>query len=183
LKLAIDVDSVLFQFLDSFNAYIDKIGNPYNAKLYTTPITWNMWEYMSITKEQWLAYMHEYTVNHGFLHGNLVENCIPEVVDRLAKRHEIIVLTARHHGLNGLKRQVVNDTVDWLAKENIKYHDICFVSKKDNVIADYLLDDAAHHLRDFSKVGIAVAYDTPYNKTWNGLRVYTWEEFERLIEL
>lgn len=181
MRLAIDCDSVLYDYMNAFNLYIKAIGNPYNAKLFMYPYTWDMWEYMEITKSQWLTYMHEFTVNHGFLNGDLVEPCIPRITKQLAVKHEILILTARHHGLNDLKKIIFNDTVNWLDKQGIIYHDLCFVSKKDNVRADYLLDDAAHHLRDFSKVGIGVAYDTPYNKTWNGLRVYTWEEFARLI--
>lgn len=181
MRLALDCDSVIFDFIESFNSYIAKIDNPHKAKLNVIPTVWNMWEYMCISKEQWLDYIYRYTIDAGFASGNLIEPEIPQIIKNLAEEHEIIILTARHHGLNGLKRHVVNDTVNWLDKNNIFYHDICFVSKKDCINADILLDDAAHNLEHFSVNGVGIAYDTPYNQMWNGLRVKKWKEFEKLI--
>ncbi len=181
MRILLDLDSCIFDFIPSFYSYIESVSNPYNAILDLKPKCWSMWKYMDISKDEWSAYMHDYATSRGFREGRLVEPEIPQIIKRLSDKHEVAVVTARHVPFNGLKKQIITDTIDWLDKNGIIYNEICFVNKKSTVLGDILLDDAEHNLEDFSKVGMSVAYDTSYNQNWIGNRVKTWVEFESFV--
>ena len=182
MKLAVDLDGVLFNFIDSFMDYIDKIGNPYNAKLYGKPVSWNMWEWMAISKQQFMNLLHAYSKDGGFQFGEFTDPHAIEKINNLAKKHEIIITTARHAGLDKCKKQIVDSTVNWLDFYNIEYHDLIFVRDKTLVNGDIFLDDGQHHLEALRDCGkVAVCYDQEYNKDWTGARVKNWEEFEKII--
>lgn len=54
---------------------------------------------------------------------------------------------------------------------------------KDAVWGDLLFDDGPHNAEKFKDIGLPVVFDMPYNRhLTNYLRVYSWEEFERLVE-
>jgi 5'-nucleotidase len=56
------------------------------------------------------------------------------------------------------------------------------VSEKYEVKGDLLLDDGLHNLTPFQSVGVAVAFDRPWNQSWTGPRVKSWPEFVKFVE-
>jgi 5'(3')-deoxyribonucleotidase len=73
--------------------------------------------------------------------------------------------------------------VGWLVLNKVKYDGI-FLSQDKGIIHPAIhLDDATHNLIKLREQGIrAVAFDTPWNQTWDGERVYTHKEFVELCE-
>jgi len=81
--------------------------------------------------------------------------------------YHIILVT---HQLKGFE----DYTLKWLEKNNIPYHDICFIKDKYKVKGDVFLDDKIENLEAYKennpKVGV-VAYTQPWNSSWKGYTV------------
>lgn len=183
MKLGIDCDGVIFDFVDSFRSYIKTIGNPYKAKLSVTPKSWNMWEWWEIEKQEFWELLSRYSKDRGFSKGSPMDLEVVGKLKALSEKHEILITTARHVGLDSHKNVIIDSTVEWLDFFNIPYHDLLFLRDKTLVKADIFLDDGAHHLEALHKCSkIAVCYDQPYNQSWVGHRVKNWTEFEKFVE-
>lgn len=100
-----------------------------------------------------------------------------EVLERLSKVHEIIIVTSSVSTAFLEKEKWVEKHLPFIGKENI-----IFTHKKEKVYGDLLFDDAPHNLLSFQATGrLAVAMDYPYNQDVKVPRVKSWLEFEKAV--
>ncbi len=99
---------------------------------------------------------------------------IPEAIDSLHKwedQFEIVIATAQ-------PPEGRYPTFRWLGEHRVPASEIHISHHKSRLDGIALLDDALENLIPFEKSGrIAVCLDQPWNKSWNGPRVKSVEEF------
>lgn len=182
MQLAIDLDGVVYPFVNTFAEFIhDTTGHPKEDM--SEPAAWNFWDQWKLGKEKWLACFEKYGEGGGFLRGQPE----PQSIEALkAQGHGIHILTARGchwSSSNAFRAAVKRDTVLFLATWDVPYDSLLFSHSKEIINADLFLDDCEAHLEDIKKAGKrAVAFDQLHNRGFCGERVYDWTEFYDLVE-
>jgi len=125
---------------------------------------------------------HQEFVDRGGLLGLKVMEGAPETLHALvAEGVKIRVITHRLL-LNGTYTQVMSDTGRWLDAHRIPFHEICFTGLKASINVDLLVDDAPENISAVRAAGMPVAvFDQPYNRHFDGLRVFNWEGIGNLV--
>ena len=98
-------------------------------------------------------------------------------VNRMYEKNKIFIVTHQY-------KDNEQYTIDWLRLHNVNYHKIFFTSDKTTVEGDYLVDDSIEHLNAvrIKREVIPIAYAQPWNEKWNGKRIKTLVELERIVE-
>jgi 5'(3')-deoxyribonucleotidase len=113
---------------------------------------------------------------------------IPSIFRNLPAREGAVentkILTDRGHELYVVSASIPDcwkDKCDWIAEHfpHIPQRRYIATETKSILKLDLLIDDGAHNLFAFGNSGIA--YDRPWNKEWQGLRVSHWDEVPALI--
>lgn len=100
-----------------------------------------------------------------------------EVIERLSKKHDVIIVTASVVGYS------MKEKGEWVAKHLpfLKPDNFCIFKRKDMVRGDLLFDDAPHNVEDFP--GITVCPKNNYTVKCNpDYFVADMLEFESLVE-
>lgn len=101
-------------------------------------------------------------------------------VARLKLRdHETTLITHGYRVVEWLKKNDMHDMFD-----NIIILNPTATLKKSDIPVDVMLDDNINNLKNFDKHNrtTAVCMDRPWNKEYNGLRVYSLDHFLQLID-
>lgn len=125
---------------------------------------------------------HQEFVDRGGLLGLKVMEGASETLHALvAEGVKIRVITHRLLR-NGTYTQVMSDTGRWLDAHRIPFHEICFTGLKASINVDLLIDDAPENISAVRAAGMPVAvFDQPYNRHFDGLRVFNWEGIGNLV--
>ncbi len=125
---------------------------------------------------------HQEFVDRGGLLGLKVMEGASETLHALvAEGVKIRVITHRLLR-NGTYTQVMSDTGRWLDAHHIPFHEICFTGLKASINVDLLIDDAPENISAVRAAGMPVAvFDQPYNRHFDGLRVFNWEGIGNLV--
>jgi len=187
MRIGIDIDEVIAEFLDSFlEFYNSKYEKNFQKK-----------DFKSYIFEEILGGTHEDAIELIKEHGykweiKLVEGAL-DSIRKLAEKHELIILTARHPMFK-------NETEDFLKvhfgnvlseiyytgeafqKYGVTKSDIC---KELNI--DILIEDNKIFSLECAEKGIKVLlFDKPWNQDCfeheNVLRAYNWKEILEKIE-
>lgn len=74
---------------------------------------------------------------------------------------------------------------EWIERHfNISHRDIHHVRKKFRVPADFLIDDSGENCDAYgiAAAGTPLLWDRPYNKTFDHIRVYNWDDVINKVE-
>ncbi len=115
-----------------------------------------------------------------------------EVIKKLHEEgHKIIIITGRYKTQedSDIGKQMREDTINWLNKNNIIYDDICFTfSPKTSAIrekkVDIMIDDSPRVIPEVAKIVKAFCFDNSYNINLdlpNMTRVFSWYDIYRKI--
>ena len=184
-RLGLDCDGVIYNFVDTLRNFIYEYEGEYNRPLSSMPDaeTWNFFT------DQWgltIEVYKKYTlagIDAGVIFGE--GQAIPgakEAIDSLSHDYEIILVTSRS-GFGERYDKCRENTLKWLAENQIWFDGLIFAEDKTNRGIDLLLDDAPH------QVGNAVAVDervVVFDQPWNRHvehqdRVMDWEDFELYV--
>lgn len=84
--------------------------------------------------------------------------------------HRVIFVTTQPANLR-------HPTLSWLALNGFNDQQVCFLSDKGLARVDILLDDHIKNLRSVKLDTIPVAFDRPWNSSWDGERVHSFTQF------
>ena len=177
MRILVDMDDVLCHFVPRIVEWYNKDTNS-NIKLKNVD-PWDLEK--SFKDKAALAYFRNY-IRYPSFYQDLppVEGAI-EGFKKLVKKYDVFIVSAvpRSAGL------AYEGKMEWLRFYFPFFNLDNFISaqKKSIIESNILLDDGMHNLEPFRESGkTAVAFDRPWNKKWDGLRVKTWPEFLDLVK-
>jgi 5'-nucleotidase len=97
---------------------------------------------------------------------------------RLSKAGFVIRIMTGRLVAPGMSRTAI-DTITWLDNNRFIYNDVCFVSRKRDVLADVYVDDDPAIINELTGQGKrAIVFDQPYNRITGmpNARVTSWAE-------
>lgn len=134
------------------------------------------WEWHKFVKPECGKKIYHYLSRPGFFADlEPIPGC-REVLESLAHRVELVVVTAS-------PKEAMRDKVEWVRRHLPFVHrsNIVITYRKDLVRGDFMFDDAPRNLRHFQ--GIRIMMDYPYNRDFHDCyRVHNWEGFAQLID-
>jgi len=176
MKIGIDVDGVISDFVGTFKEIVKK---RYNVSLNEKDIReHDLYKILGIKPEEAFELVQE-TLSHDLK----PQIGAVESINQLYRSHKIIILTAR-------PPETLDITKKWLEKHNIMHHDLIY-SKEGSKFEydgklDVIIDD---HLREIinwiGKIPIVIVYNHPWNKSLNVkknfLRANNWNDILKII--
>lgn len=177
----VDLDSVVCDFQSDISNYFIEELKCEGAR---NPITsWNFpvidW---GITIEEW-----DKGFAQGVRMGKVFRDApdMPGAISALHKlkldKHEIHIITSRK--IAGAEREAALSTMDWLTDRSVWFDSLTFSNDKTVIPCDIAFDDRVENLEALRGAGtIAVSYDHPWNKHWDGLRAFCWGDFLKLVK-
>jgi 5'-nucleotidase len=171
--LLIDMDSVICDLMTEWHR---RYNEDYDDTLSVEDL--ECWQSEKYVKEECGKKIYEYLDQSGlFINLEPLPNAI-EVLERLSKQHEILIVTSSRTYAYTEKEKWVEKHLPFIGARNL-----IFTHRKEMVVGDVLFDDAPHNLIAFSETGRkAIAMDYPYNRNVDVDRVTNWIEFEKWIE-
>jgi len=172
MRILVDMDGVIADFLEHwcyvFNRRYNRDVQPFEI------MTWSMHESIpGATREQCEDLIWE---PGFFLHLKPIYGAIDTLEKLHREGHEVVFLTACLAGHA--------DKLVWLKHRFSFPIKVIFTSEKYMVKGDVFLDDNQENLKAWANEwpeGKAVCFSTPYNKGWDGYRVYDWKGFNCLL--
>lgn len=176
MRLGIDLDGVVFPFIDNFVEYCQLEG--INVPAADTIDNWNFFEDWGYDVN-WFKGLCEKGVNEGFIFGN--QDPYPNSLETLSllkgEGHSLHVITHRTFG-----ERSIQNTADWLHEHSVPFDTVTFAEDKTFVQVDLLIDDAIKNYEASIKAGIpCILMDRPWNQNENYPRVYDWDGFESYV--
>jgi 5'(3')-deoxyribonucleotidase len=172
VRIGVDIDGVIRDFLGSFCSQYEKVtGKPAKVAESYFVRDW-------IDEPEGFAdkFYQELYPDQIYLGAGVIGNL--DILDRLRKSgHEVILIT--HQPTDYIKIL----TLHWVIDHEVPHDALAFTDKKSLIKVDVHLDDSTEKLLEMESAGVvAVAYDAPYNWDWTGLKVKSLEEFEALVK-
>lgn len=175
MRILIDMDGVT---ADLVAYWISLINRYYGEKLKVEDV--NDWHVHRCTENATKEQVEEFLRDPGFfLHLKPIPFAVQTIQALMDRGHDVVFVTHCKHGHE--------DKRLWIARHlpGFPMENIIFVERKELINGDVLLDDGVHNLEAWQREhpnGIAVCFDTPYNRHWNENRVYCWHGFDLLIK-
>lgn len=121
--------------------------------------------------------------NQGLLKLKALPYSIQSLRTLQDRGHTIRIVTQRGAHSDGADNIHMQQTMRWLQKKFIPFHEIVFTNDKTSVRCDVMLEDAPHHIQAFADAKIPyLIFDQPYNQNQPGIRVNGWPEAMRILE-
>ncbi len=192
MRIAIDIDEVLVDFLGAFLEHHNRnFGTNYRREDFHA---FGMHFTMTEDLETIVSRLHAFNDTDEFKNILPMPDAI-EAINRLAENHELVVVSSRPETIHDASREWVTQHfrgkfssfhfsshphVARAAKQTKA--DLCELVK-----ADYMIEDALDHALPCAQRGIKVLlFDTPWNQqaemTLNMTRVHSWPEIVDVIE-
>jgi 5'-nucleotidase len=170
--LLIDMDSVI---VDLMTEWFRRYNEEYQDTMTVERIL--CWQTEKYVKPECGKKIYDYLDAPGLFRSLQPLPHAVEVLERLAKSYELLIVTSSRTFAYTEKEQWVEEHLPFIGKENL-----IFAHRKDMIRGDLLFDDAPHNLEAFRATGrIAVAMDYPYNRSVDVPRVSGWLEFESFL--
>lgn len=172
MKIGIDIDGVIADFVTSFRAIIkEKFDLEFG---YEDIREHDLYKVLGIGEQEAV----ELIISTFDYNLNTQPDAI-ESIRKLSKDHEIVLITAR-------PKEVEDITKKWLKEKGIEYNKLIIVTEGNKHLTekegfDVIIDD---HLKEIirwtQKVPLVLVYNHPWNKSLNIKnnfeRVYSWED-------
>ena len=185
LKLGIDCDGVMYDFIESFFGYLDEIDYwlerglpaPTDRHFYK----WDDYERFGFTGEQFMDLcIQGCNAEYIFRKGEPIPGSVETLTRLKDQGHTIHIITHRTFG-----DKPVHNTIDWLSEYGIEYDTITFAENKTIVGVDLLVDDRVKNYQDSWAQHIPCVLMTNssnlgYSATF---RVDDWEDYEETVNI
>ncbi|TCP55376.1 5'(3')-deoxyribonucleotidase [Tumebacillus sp. BK434] len=170
--LLIDMDSVIVDLMSEwFRRYNEQHGDDLTVERV------GCWQTEKYVKPECGMKIYEYLDAPGLFRGLKPLPHALEVLERLAKLYDILIVTSSRTFAYTEKEQWVEEHLPFIGKGNL-----IFSHKKNMICGDLLFDDAPHNLEAFQATGrTSIAMDYPYNRSVDVPRVSGWLEFESFL--
>jgi len=171
MKIGIDIDGVISDFVTSFRKLVKK---KYNFEFgYDDIQQHDLYKVLGIDEDEALQLITDtFDYDLGFQPGAI------QGVNELYKSHEIVLITARPPKTKDI-------TISWLDNHKIQHHDLIFLleGKKHQINGekfDVIIDDHLEEIINWiGKASLVLVFNHPWNKSLNIKnnfeRVYNWE--------
>ena len=180
LTLGLDLDGVCVDYLGALRTVVADHRGIDPAEL-PEPTLWNLSEW-GLTRETFVVHHREAVHNYRVFRN---ATPIPGALEAVRRLNDsgINIRVITHRCNDGVdKRLVISDTLSWMSRQDLPYHEACFVQDKTTVAADLYIDDAPHVIRPLVLAGAPLLiFDQPYNRDELGERVHGWTEAEASI--
>jgi 5'(3')-deoxyribonucleotidase len=165
IRLGIDLDGVIYNFVDEFRAYYsEKIGVDIDSL--SEPTSWEFYRDWGMTDEEYftnlgLAAIHSKVFRHGEIYPNARES----ILKLKEMGFEIVIITARYLSNNPDHMKIIeNNTRNWLVDNNVAFDELIIDNDKTRHGLDILIDD---NLSNVEALLIAGAYGYVFDRPWN----------------
>lgn len=157
MRIAIDIDGVLRDFVGQVNTVFDSVY----PNGWRRPVTeYGIDKFYSIGKEIYdMAFIEQ--ARSVYVLAPVYPGAKRMLEDLKKEGHTIIIATSQPN------KEVLRHTLAWLSLNEILYDEFyCALNmgSKANIKADVLLDDYIKHLEEFP--GISIAFAQPWNEEW-----------------
>ena len=177
MRVGLDVDGVLRRWVEgAISTY--KLDFPND---YVTPYEeWHDWEltnYFPDYKGNIKNYIFQSRAREIYVNSQVADGVHNFIQDLRSLGHKIIIVTAQ-------KDKLLQDlTIEWLQKNEIYYDEIYFLMNKSEAPIDILLDDYIYNLDEVQSKNIyGIAFYQPWNHSWHGMTIYSFDEFIELLK-
>src|SRR5271166_2607233 len=103
-------------------------------------------------------------------------------IRRLSAKNIRIRIVTHRLFISDFHQQAVQQTVTWLDNYDVRYSDLCFVEKKDDVGAHLYIEDSPSNIERFKRNRMkTIIFTNSTNRHLTGLRADTWPEAEKLV--
>lgn len=170
MSIAIDMDDVLAETMEQMIALV----NDWNGTELAVPDLYEMESVVFQDQALFTKLLEEFN-KPGFARNLGVKPHAIDVVERLNERYDIYIATAAMEVPGTFQ-----DKFHWLAEHFpfLSSQYFIFCGNKKVVQADFLIDDTAAQLRNFT--GIGVLYDAPFNQSdTDFVRIKNWKAAEK----
>jgi len=179
--VGVDIDEVLFPFIDQFRGWLVEHHGRTPESL-PTPTAWNMDEAWGFSEHEWWEVFAEAVHAGLFLEGEPMPGAVDGLGRLLDAGHEVVLVTARIvHGAEAKARQ---DTFRWVADLGVPVSGLFITNDKGSIETDLFIDDAYHHYVALDEEGetFPVVMSHPWNRRFGDVRrVDGWVEFTEAV--
>lgn len=163
MRIAFDLDGVLYDFGNSVRRYLDSIGKEYGFKDgKPEPHCWDFYKYWHLTTAEFVQVCHD-GVDAGYIFGGAARpNAVKAVKKVKALGHEVIIITDRQFGSKPENSHKA--TQDWLLDHDIPYDELYFSADKTCVSVDMFVEDKWENFVALTNVGTDCYL---INRDWN----------------
>lgn len=182
INIAIDIDEVLYPFMDNFSRFYLRDIDPNNELVTPKTKDFYFWHEWGISKQDFYYALAKFSKVGNFRYGTLKDAKASFFLNKMKDEGATIsILTARGNQMPEFLGTIINDTTCWLGRNLISYDNLIFLTKdkKSSYKADIYIDDAIHHLEDIQENhpnALAICYECSHNMPWQGKSVSSFED-------
>lgn len=173
MRVGVDIDGVLYPFVDQFAKWLG-----------VHPLPVDRWEFFldwGLTAEAFVGECGKAVDGgHLFRAGDPMPGAFDLLWDLREDGHEVILVTARNFGKPGASETA---TREWLDEHKMAYDELHFAEDKTQFNLDWHLDDSPDVVLSFNGTPTnCVVLDAPYNSHIGGRRVLTLDGYRQMIK-
>lgn len=175
--IGLDCDEVLRPFVD---ALTDRYKKEHPDHAVKPVVQYDLSESFPVGKDIWRWTYSKGVIEDIFLGAGVVPGAREFLTQLRSSGHRVHIVTSQ-------PRQFECDpaplTLAWFKRHELPWDDFSFCREKWRIECDILVDDCTDHLvAQYQHGKRAVAMDRPWNKEWNGDRIYTLDELYKYLE-
>ena len=179
MRIAFDLDGVLFNFGQSCKDYLDATSRGHLWKSGPTPAPfWDWYKDWGWTSAEFVQFCNE-GVDAGYIfRGNVRDNAVAAVWEVKTAGHNIIVATDRSFGTNPKASQ--DATIEWWKEYGFPdYDEIYFTADKTEANADIFVEDKLQNYDALMQAGVECWL---INRPWNDVGPDQRNRIDDIIE-
>lgn len=176
MRIAVDLDGVVYDFVDALRNYRVSKGIPYETM--PEPQTWDMWGDWGCSKHEFVQSMVEAEAAGLFHQGKAYAGALDAINELKGAGHSIHIITHR------LRPQAQTSTIGWLASNNVPYDTLTFTENKCGYPVDVCIEDNIDNAQAIEASGVpCVLLTRPWNEKHDYRhRVSSWNEFVEIVD-
>lgn len=186
IRLGLDLDGVIYDFVDEFHDYIAEIKG-WNPDELKNPTHWAFYRDWGMTDEEYYVELGKAAINSKvFLNGSIYDQALESIVKLKDMGFEIVIITARQLSNNPEHMHVIRkNTEAWLEKNNVPFDELVIDNDKTRHSLNILIDDNTANVEAMAMRGNdAYIFDRPWNRETDLFpRVTSWPDLVREMEI
>lgn len=186
IRLGLDLDGVIYDFVDEFHDYIAEVKgwNPDDLK---SPTHWSFYRDWGMTDEEYYFELGKAAINSKvFLNGKIYDQALENILKLKEMGFEIVIITARQLSNNPDHMQIIRkNTETWLENNNVPFDELVIDNDKTRHSLNILIDDNLSNVEAMAINGNdGYVFDRPWNRETNLFpRVMGWPDLVREMEI